>query len=250
MMNRLGKGLVLLNLAMSMLFLAMALAIFFQAIDWGWKEARKDLTYRVASEIDKRSAAIQGAHRVVALLTPGLASAQQNLAETEPFLGDNHLWYRKLLDDLRSAKKEITVKEIKVGSDGSAVVDGPKGKRLGKTVLDETTEITKSFTAYVDDLKTLQETIDTADKAIRGEVEKEKALTLKLNGTREKGKTGKLGLYALLEQEADAQAKTRFEKGYLQRQLSNVEQEFDLYMGRQRQLEKTVERMKKLRAGK
>lgn len=251
MMNRLGKGLVLLQLAMSLLFLAMALAIFFQAMDWGWKEASKDLTYRIASEFDKRSAAVSNAQRVLAAITPSVTTAQANLTEIEPFLGDNHLWYRKKLKELRSERNDIAVKEIKVGSNGTVVVDGPKGKRLSKPVLDEAAaDITKSFDSYVGVLKDLQKEIDAADADIRKLVEQEKELTLQLIGVREMDKVVKMGLYALLEKEADAQAQIRFEKEYLDRLWANVQQDQDLYIGRQHQLQMTLARMKKLRGAK
>jgi hypothetical protein len=250
-MNRLGKLLVLLNLAMSLLFLALALSIFFQAIDFGWKEARKELGSRVASEIDKRAAALAGAQRTVALLAPVLRNSQENLTEIEPFLGNNHHWYREQLKLLRSASKDIAVKEIRFGSDGAAEVDGPKGKRLGKTVLDAPLpDVTKSYASYVAELDAKQKEIDMADGEIRKLVKEEEELTFKLNGTAEKGKAGKLGLYALLEKEADAQANIYFEKEYIQRLLANVQQEHDLYIGRQRQLEQTLARMKKLRGAK
>lgn len=252
MMNRLGKLLVLFNLAMSMLFLALALAIFFQAIDWGWKEARKELGSRVASEIDKRAAAVLGAQRVVSLLTPTLKNAQDNLTDVEPYLGNNHLWYREQLKQLQSADKDIAVKEIKfTEKEGTLVVDGPKGKRYGKPVLDEPLpDVTKSYASYVRDLNAKQKEIDDSDAEIRKLVEEEKQLTLKLNGTAEKDKVGKLGLYALLEKEADAQANARAQKEYIERKLANVQQEHDLYIGRQRQLEQTLARMKKLRGAK
>ncbi|MBM4071846.1 MAG: hypothetical protein FJ271_23415 [Planctomycetes bacterium] len=252
MMNRLGKLLVLVNLAMSLLFLALALAIFFQAIDWGWKEARKELGSRVASEIDKRSAAVVGAYRTVALLAPGLKNSQDSLAETEPFLGNNHLWYREQLKQLQSADKDIVVKEIKFNEkEGAPVVDGPKGKRRGKPVFDEPIpDITKSYASYVRDLDMKQKEIDDSDADIRKLVEEERQLTLKLNGTADKDKAGKLGLYALLEKEADAQANIYSEKEYLERLLANVQLEHDLYIGRQRQLEQTLARMKKLRGAR
>lgn len=256
MMNRVGKLLVLLNLALSLTFLAVALAIFFQAADWGWKEARKELGSRVASEIDKRAAAVQSAHRAVALLSPGLKNAQEDLTEIEPFFGNNHLWYRDQLKQLESASKEIVVKEIKIGLDGAPVVDGPKDKRRGRPIIgkpalgEPVAEVTKSYASYALDLKELQKEIDAGDTKIRELVDEEKKLTDRLMGTGEKDKKGKMGLYALLEQEASAQANSRFEKEYLERQMANVQQEHDLYIGRQQQLEQTLARMKKLRGAK
>ena len=51
--NSLGKLLVLINLAASVLFMTFAGAIFLQKVDWGWKEPRKDITgqYRILSLI-------------------------------------------------------------------------------------------------------------------------------------------------------------------------------------------------------
>lgn len=252
MMNRLGKGLVLLHVAMSLLLLTLALAIFFQAIDWGWMEPRKDLNFRVASEFDKRAAAVQGAYRAVLLVLPELVKAQQGLAEVEPRLGENHLWYREQLKDLRSSpkEKEIVVKELKF-KDGVAVVDGPKGNRLGKPVLDEVAaDITKSFAAYAEDLKDLQKSIDETDDQIRKKIDEEKELTLKLNGKEDKDKVKSIGLYDLLEKEAKAQAQIRFEIEYLRPLWVNALEEQDLFLQRRQQLDNTLERLRKARGAK
>ena len=58
-MNRIGKTLVLLHTAVSIVALSWAVGLFFQFTDWGWKEARLKEGRRIPSEYDKRTAAFK-----------------------------------------------------------------------------------------------------------------------------------------------------------------------------------------------
>src|SRR5207245_6038380 len=58
--ERLGKILISVNLALSLLFLAWATAAYVQAIDWGWKDKRKNvLGTPEPSELDKRKVLVE-----------------------------------------------------------------------------------------------------------------------------------------------------------------------------------------------
>src|SRR5690349_20215903 len=99
MFNLLGKTLVVFNAGLSMLFLTLALGIFTNQIDWGWKEPRQVLHTRVPSEIDKRTAAVKNFLRNRELVELALKEAQDKLNVTEQLWWDYHLDYAKSLDE-------------------------------------------------------------------------------------------------------------------------------------------------------
>src|SRR5262249_9003769 len=102
-MNVLGKALVLINFALSVVLLAWAVALFLRPVDWGWKEARKVWldpaegksapNERQASLIDERVAAYG---KLREFRKDGVARARQaaaRLAPVEGQFGFNRLVY-------------------------------------------------------------------------------------------------------------------------------------------------------------
>src|SRR5205807_10367081 len=92
-MNRIGKGLVLVNTAASLVALAWAAGVFFQFTDWGWKEPRSELGLRIPSEYDKRTATFKEAVKARDMALPALQPAWASLREAEERFPQNHLFY-------------------------------------------------------------------------------------------------------------------------------------------------------------
>jgi hypothetical protein len=243
--NNIGKTLVLINLALSLLFLALGLSIFLQQLDWGWKEPRKDVTgtARLASEIDQRTAAVNDALKAIELVRAPLKNAADNLAQVEagPWFAANHLWYRDTLADLRSSSRPLDVKEIKYNK-GALVLDG---RALGRPVLQDSIGLVKSYEAYGRDLVAVQKEIDQAQKDIKDLVAEEQKLTYQVSGKDNAGKD--VGILALLEKEHQLQVRLKFEKDYLLPRWVGALDEVDLFLERRQRLDATLEKLKKAR---
>ena len=244
-MNRIGKGLVLLHVAISLLALSWAAGLLLQFTDWGWKEPRTDLGQRVPSEYDKSVAAAKQAGKARDLALPSVrpGSARISLREAEESFPKNHLYYTQQLARLQSSPDPIEAKAIKRA--GKIVLDTP-GKAIGKPVLEEKIEgITKSYDSYVADLKKINEDIDKEVKEIRDWTDKARAITFVLNGKDDAKKEVTMGIYKLLDIEKKAQDQALFEKEYLQPIWARGLQEAELFMERRMYLQKTLDGMKK-----
>ena len=245
--NSLGKLLVLINLAASVLFMTFAGAIFLQKVDWGWKEPRKDITgqVRIASEIDQRNAAVKAAHQGVAHVMPGLKTAQTNLIVIEPRFPDNHRWYVQQIERLKNDPGDkIEILDFVIGNEGVPELDP---KPSGRPKLGKPTGLSKSYRKYSDDLKDVQKKTDGAIDEINDLIGQEEKLTFILNG---KDKLGKLvkdkpGLYTLLEIEAQKQNAAKVEKEYLLPRWVGALEEVNQFQERRRRLDATIEKLKK-----
>ena len=110
MMNTIGKGLVLLNLGLSVFFLAVAVAVFTQQTDWGWMDPRVETKgVRIASEVDKRTAAAKEAARLRDQANAVVKNATAGVLLFEQRLPANRVWYMGELRNLRSGGDKITV---------------------------------------------------------------------------------------------------------------------------------------------
>jgi hypothetical protein len=247
--NRIGKTLVLVHTAASLLFMTFAGAVFFQQIDWGWKEPRKDMsgTVRFASEIDQRSAAVVEAQKTIAMVGAPLGTAQALLASAEPRLYQNHLWYRDQLANLQSDPALKSVKEIKLDK-GAVVLDAPE---IGKPVLGQDLPgLVHCHEQYLKELKDLQATIDDITNKIQKVVEEEeKPLTYLLNGKDDAGKPFRPGLYQLVDDSYQEQVRTKFEIDYLRPQWVELTRQLGQFQERYSYLEENLGRLKKGRPG-
>ena len=244
-MNRIGKALVLVHTAVSIVALSWAVGLFFQFTDWGWKEPRSVQGLRIPSEYDKRTAAFkEGVHgRDLALV--GLEQARLNLRDAKEHFAQNHLFYKQELARLGSSPDPIEVKYI--ARAGKIVLDTP-GKTIGKPVLKDKVEgITKSYDSYLADLKKINEEIDQAVKELSDWIAKTKGITFILNGKDDLGKEQKntVGIYALLEREKQAQDQAQLEKEYILPIRAQRRQEAELLVERRASLQETLDRLKK-----
>lgn len=237
MFNALGKTLVFINLTVSLLAMSWAAAIFLQFVDWGWKEPRKYLDERIASEYDKRAAALADAHRAYDLVRPGIAPAQTNVRNAETRFPVNHLFYVAELDRLgNNSADAIEIKEIKM-ADGSAVLDVPV---VGRPVLADAAPVNKSFVKYQADLKAVQAQIDEVSGKIKAVLATEKALGLRLTGADDKP-----GVYRLVEIEKETHEQIKSEKAYVRPLWVSALREVEVYQDRRARLETTLEKLKK-----
>ncbi len=158
MMNRIGKTLVLLNTAVSIVALSWAVGLFFQFTDWGWKEARLKEGLRIPSEYDKRTAAFKEGVKARDIALAGLVPARSALRDAQDHFAENHLFYVADLTRLRSSSEPIEAKYI--DETGKVALDTP-GKNVGKPVLkDKVPGIAKSYDSYLADLNKVNEDID------------------------------------------------------------------------------------------
>jgi hypothetical protein len=215
MINNLGKGLVLFTVAASFLFLAWAVAVFTQTVDWGWKDPRKELGERVPSEIDKRIAAVKEALRFKARAEAGAKNAQESLAIAEQDFPRNVLSYQAKLNALRTAPGKIKVEPLKLDKGVLARTD--QRATAGPVYEGVVPGAEKSVAGYFADLKKVQLALDAATAQIKELTEKEKGLTETLNGLKdETGKAVKVGMYELVEKEKKTQEQVKAETEYLQ----------------------------------
>lgn len=237
MYNTLGKTLVFVNLTISLLAMSWAAAIFLQFVDWGWKEPRKYLDERLASEYDKRAAALAEAHRSAQLILPRVVPAQTSLGDAEKRFPSNHLFYVRKLDRLRNdPAAPIQIKEIKMAG-GEAVLDRPV---IGQPIFESVAPVTKSRIKYLADFKAVQDQIKGVSDQIEKMVKTEQALSLVLSGTDKKP-----GLYRLLDIEKEEQDRIKSEKEYVEPLWVSALREVDTYKVRQKRLETTLDKLRK-----
>ena len=233
MMNVIGKTLVLIHVALSLLALAWAGAILLQFVDWGWKQPRLDVSERVPSELDKRIAAVGEAERSMKMTLPPLKKSQDAWHAAMDLYAVNHLTYRDELQQLQKAPGVLSVSEV---------IFDKAGKRIAGPKVDD---IDKSLVKYQEELAKLQKDVDKLVAEHRDWTDKSKLITMQLNGMDAKGNKTKVGLYDLLENEAQTQARIRFEKEYLQPQWAAAIKSAQDFTERHERLKEALERLEK-----
>jgi len=230
-----------------------AVMIFMQFKDFGWKEPfkvweTKDGGYRVASELDKRVAALHELYRARDRHAPAIRPALEALADTMERYPQNHLYYAKELEKVRSSPDAIQPKGIKWSKDG-IVLDTP-GKVIGKAVLDQPIEgIDKSLKVYREELKKVQGEIDKVSPEISKVVKQADEITIQLYGTKDE-KTNEsidIGLYEVLELERVLQDKLAAEKEYLTPVYVDAQRRVEGYRDRYQSMKKTLDRAAKVK---
>lgn len=249
MSNNLGKGLVLAHAAFSLMALAGAIGIYFQFVDWGWREPRLgpsalELTQRIPSEFDKRSAALKQALAAHEVVMAQVKPAADSLAESQDRFRKNHAFYNEQLASLRSASKPIEVRELAFKDGQLALEKSASGKASGRPEFgNKVPGIEKSYAGYLADLKEVDAKIADMVKQVRKSTEATKAVTFRLNGKDDAGKEVQAGLYTLLENEKNAQDLLRAEKDYLQPIWARTLEEAELLTERRARLQRTLDRI-------
>lgn len=261
MMNSLGKSLVLLHTALCLLGLSWAAALYFSFVDWGWKEPRRvDIRdekdkkdkkdgpspglYRVASEIDKRGAAVKAAATARDMVLPAVANNQRSWKLKAEQFPQNHLIYFNELVRLNSAADPIDIKAIKYNDkDGEPVLDVPG---IGAPLfLNVVPGVNKSYQTYANELTKEMDKVKEESKVTQKWLLVGQKVAAALNSEKDvNNKTVRAGLYELLEREFDAQRQAKFEKDYLLPNWSRALEESELFRERRVNLEETLTRLK------
>ena len=234
MINLLGKGLALVFAGLAIMLMIFAAALYFNAVDLGWKqparlyretEARKagDLG-AIASEFDKRDAAVRKLIRIKYEALVNLGNAQASFLEVEPYLGDNRLKGDALLAKLDKGADTFVIRDWKFDDNGALALE-PGNRQLGFPLLETPLkDINKSFEGYLQDLDNVNKRLVQLLSQTADVLKKEKDLTDRMIGevdkdgkpSRENGAVVKPGWYYLLEAEAQAQAELKKELAYIQ----------------------------------
>lgn len=262
-MNFLGKGLVVVHFALSLLALSWAAAIFLGMTDWGWREPLKVYENRRPSEFDKRAAALNQAVGALESTRPELKAARAARTEAARAFPANHLFYRDELARLRKKSDKHPEPLVVKGptyKDADLVLERPLGKPAlnadvpvvilaedvdGKVVPKNVQQITKSLESYEADLADLNAIVKKETKETGDWIAKLRAITFQLTGKDDKGMVVKPGLYALIEQEFAEHEKARFEIEYLQPIWARALEEAELFLERRRRLEITLDGLEK-----
>jgi hypothetical protein len=128
MMTRLGKILVLVTTALSWTLAVLVYGAYTQAIDWGWKDPRKDIEKRpIPSEKAKREQLVGAARAAAERSQAALHVARAQLHAARLQYPQNHLWYNKILKTLKDGdgQNTIPVSDIQLDPKGQMVLSAP-----------------------------------------------------------------------------------------------------------------------------
>ncbi len=220
MINILGKTLALIHVGLSVMLMAFAIALYVNAVDFGWKvpqrvyiESEKrppGKNLAVPSRYDKREAAMRRVVRAKYDALVRLGFAQQSYIEVEPYLGDNHVRYDQELAKLEGDPGTFDIRTAKYDEQGLALEPGTN-RQLGFPVLEPVVPgINKSLATYKGELKGWDTKIRQAQKDTEDFLAKEKALTIRMigqiddqgNAIKQNGAVVQPGWYYLLEAES------------------------------------------------
>jgi hypothetical protein len=252
---------VLLHTMLSVAGMSWAIVLVLQACDFGWTTPRKEVleksTVLLASEYDKSHAAVVEAGKTRDRTYAHVKPAIESIRATEPFLPYNHLFYMSELSRLRESPDAIQVRRLQQAGNVLEPIGGPLAKPVPEEkVLDG---ITKSYKAYLADLRKLighidpktKEVvlgeIDEVEKKIRAIVNDTKKITVELTGTDEANKYVQPGLYRLIDLEFKAQEQIKSEIDDIKPSWSKAIEDARLYQDRRRGLEATLEKLKRPR---
>jgi hypothetical protein len=225
-MNRIGKGLVLFQLVLSVLLLTWAAATFLSPVDWGRREAAKawmdppegkttPVNERLAARVDEAIAGYAEFVKSKGLALERYKMAEKSLAPYPGRFGANHVVYAAELKRIENGEGPQKFLAVKYNDDGS-LARNPAAP-WGQVVLGTPVPGEKSYAAYLVDLDEKTKAIQAVGADIEKWVELKKKLTIQLNGAKDdKGNEIKPGLYDLVEREAAVQKKLETELAYLQ----------------------------------
>jgi hypothetical protein len=242
MPTTLGKILVLLTVALSWGLTILVFGAYTQAIDFGWKEPRKDLEKKpIPSELKKRQQEIELAVAAAPRLQAALQTARRNLHEAQLQFPINHLWYNEQLALLLRSPNPIKVDEIKLDAKGKMAL--MPASPIGRPVLEGVVPgLNKSEQGLWAEYQDLQSQIDVQVATLQKLDQERKAITLRMSPVKDgEGKVLRKGLDDLVDVEALHQQKLREEIDRIRplwtRELANAQLLLDRRMILQRRLD-------------
>jgi hypothetical protein len=235
MINNLGKSLVLLQVALSVMLLALAVAIYFNAVDFGWEqptrlwhEAKggKGNNLLIPSMFDKREAAMRHLVRIKRDELTRVSNQQDNYVNVGTILAKNHLLGKEALDKLEGGEGDLDIKAVKYSEKGEMQRHPENPAELGFPELDAPMPgIKMSHASYQAKLKDLNSSIEQTQASTKELLNKEEAVTVRLSGKLDKDgkpavdKSGAViepGWYYLLEKEYQTQRELLKELEYVE----------------------------------
>jgi hypothetical protein len=233
--NNLGKTLALLQVGLSLALAALALAIYFNAVDFGWEQparyfseakGQKGNNLLVPSLFDKREAAMRKLVRIKRDELTRLDGLQEDSAAVATILGKNHLLGNQVLEQLAQGEGTMEIKGVRYNENGELAVIAESHPELAFPALETALPgINMSYAGYLAKLKELDSRIEEKQASTDDLLKKEKDVTGRLSGRIEKDgkhavdKSGSViepGWLYLLETEYQAQAQLLKELEYVQ----------------------------------
>ncbi len=248
--TQLAKILVFVNLVLSLVFASWALGVYTQRIDWGKKAAAAD---RPAGELARRLEAIDrlgGGSREGSRQRAEArwSRAHQYLQALERVRDQNQQWYAQQLQVLFTGmiggKPIVPPVQALVYNQGVLVVDPlPFGRPQLRPVADRAGQPLPALQSLDQEYQKTNKEIESTMKTIAGLIQKERELTVVING-----EGPRKGLRRQLAEEQAETDKVLAEQEYLRPLFYNRHAEAQLLQERQKALE---DRLKELQgAGK
>jgi hypothetical protein len=252
MINIFGKGLVFIQVGLSIVLMTVALALYLNAVDLGWdKPARywrevkgkKGENLLEPSLFDKREAAFRKVVRVTRDELIRLNTIQENHAKFGMILADNRLKGEEVLDKLQKGEGKIDVLDIAIDAQGALKRQPQVGLPLGFPMLEtKVPNVNLSYAGYLAKLKEVDDRIAAVQENTGELLKKEKALSARLTGElgedgkpvvdRTTGSVKQPGWYYLLEAQSKTQKELLKEMDYLQPILVNTLVDASLVLSR------------------
>jgi len=228
MINLFGKSLAFLQVGLSVMLMALALALYLDAVDFGWEQparswheakGKKGDNLLVPSLFDKREATMRMLARAKRDELARLGNAQDYQASIAMVLGGNHLKGEDILDQLENGAGTLEIKRVKL-NDSGALAD------VAFPALETPVPgINMSYAGYQAKLKDLDARIDQKQAGTDDLLKKELDVTRRLGGKMDKDgkqvldKSGSViepGWYYLIEAEYQAQRELQKELEFVQ----------------------------------
>jgi hypothetical protein len=241
-MTLLGKILVFLNLALSMLLASWAFGVYANRIDWSDNKG-DEKKGQPAGELVSRKAELGESGRPGPLwmgLRTAEASwleARRKLGREEDRIAGDRLWYYAEMEHLRTGATAVNPARAVVFTDGLPAAD-PKNPYRPQMVgaRDQAGKPLRSLAAYGRDLEAIRKDLGTVLARYQEQIEQDMKLTQLLIGPK--------GLQQRLVDEKVKREDVVKEQGLVRPQLVNAVVESELVLKRRRELEKRIEELR------
>jgi hypothetical protein len=244
-MTKLGKTLVFLNLALSLMAAGWAQGVYASRIDWSTNKGNKDGV--AEGELVRRVARIQELSGNAGVLGPaGLSwnDGRALIAALDNRRVSNRLWYEsELAFDRSGATRADPARVVKLDK-GQPVLAKPgvDDRPLMVQGRDQFGQPLQSLKAYNLAEEALQQQIEATNKNLTKTLEEDAELTNKIAGD----PNGTKGLQQRILEERTKFAEAKNEQGYVRGLLVTAVVDSDLVFKRQRSLEARVKELGKV----
>jgi hypothetical protein len=209
-MSVLGKLLVLIIAAFSLICCLFGVGIYTYSINWGWQEKfnRSEFGTKVASELKKRQDAIKELGEGRKRAEAGWLPARTLMVNTEANIARDQLNFVEEMERVRKGP-DLTVAQLAKKKPWLM----EKQKRTGKALFEG--DIGKSYDSLVGEVNGVRKQMAKVRKDIQGVLDEETTLTEELIGKKDEAGKRQKGLYALVILEQEVQRRATEELGDL-----------------------------------